>query len=135
MALTRCFDLDLVAGFKVEGDPAKVSALPGETVRARLVVNRVGPLDTPVTIRFNANSGLDLPETLMIGKGQSGVDFQVPVPADTNPRKIGIQGVSTGYVNGYEEEVRGLLLEIDVRKPEAPKKTEAPKNAETKNKK
>lgn len=135
VALTRCFDLDLVAGFKVEGEPAKVSALPGETVRARLVVNRVGPLDTPVTIRFNANSGLDLPETLMIGKGQSGVDFQVPVPADTNPRKIGIQGVSTGYVNGYEEEVRGLLLEIDVRKPEAPKKTEAPKNAETKNKK
>ena len=133
--LMRSFDLDLVAGFKVEGEPAKVSVLPGETARTRLVAGRVGPLDTAVTIRLNGNSGLDLPETLVIGKGQSGIDFEVPIPADANPRKIVIQAVASGYVNGYEEEVRGQLLEIEVRKPDVPKKTEGPKKPETPNRK
>ena len=120
--LMRSFDLNLVAGFKVMGEPAKVSVLPGETARTRFVVQRVGSLDSAVTIRFNTNLGLDLPEAVVIEKGQTGVDFAVPIPADTNPRKINIQAVSTGDVNGYEEEIRGLLLEIEVRKPDVPKK-------------
>ena len=122
VTLTRCFYLDLVAAFRVKGEPAKVSVLPGETAQARLVVERVGNFEGAVTVRFNPNSGLTLPEQIVIPRGQSTVTFAVPIPADTPPRTFNLQANSSGEVTQYEEEIRGSVLSIEVRKPEVPKK-------------
>jgi hypothetical protein len=123
VTLTRSFELDLVPGFRVKGEPAKLSVFPGETARTRFTVERIGGIDNEITILFNRNNGgLELPETLVIPRGQTGVDFAIAIPADTAPRKFNIQATSSGDVNGYEEEIRGSLVEIEVKKPDVPKK-------------
>lgn len=122
VTLTRSFHLDLVPAFRVKGEPAKVSVLPEETARAQLTVERVGVFDGAVTVRFNQNSGLSLPEEIVIPKGQTAIPFEVAIPADTNPRTYNLQALSSGEVAGYEEEIRASVLSIEVRKPDVPKK-------------
>lgn len=122
VTLTRTFELNLTTAFAVTGEPAKLSLLPGESARVRVLANRVKTFDGDVTVHLPAINGLNLPETLVIPKGQPGVDLDIRVAPDCPANRYSIQPRSTGTVDGFEEEHRGTLVEVEVKKAEPPKK-------------
>jgi hypothetical protein len=116
--LTRTFQLDLVTAFGFETAPVKVSLLPGERTRVRVPVKRVKSFDGPVTLHFQSLPGVTLPESVMVAKGQASVEIEIGAEPDAQPRKQGITVTATGDVDGFEEELRGSPIEIEVRKVE-----------------
>ena len=122
VTLTRMFELDLTTAFTVAGEPKKLSLLPGEAAKLRLVATRVKSFDGDVLVELPRITGLSIPETVVIPKGQSGVDIEIRVLPDATPNKHNLQGRATSTVDGFEEEQRGQLIEVEVRKVELPKK-------------
>jgi hypothetical protein len=122
VTLTRTFELDLTTAFKLSAEPAKVSLLPGEAVKVRLTLSRVKTFDGPVTLRLNPVQGVTLPETITIPRGQAAAEIDIAVSPDAPPRQQGIQVRATADVDGYEEEVRGTPVTVEVKKVEPPKK-------------
>lgn len=116
--LTRTFQLDLVTAFGFEPEPVKVSLLPGERTRVRVPVKRVKSFDGPVTLHFQSVQGVTLPESVTIPKGQTSVEIEIGAEPDAQPQKQGITVTATGDVDGYEEELRGSPIEIEVKKVE-----------------
>lgn len=122
ITLTRTFELNLVTAFTVTAEPAKFSLLPGESAKVRLIANRLKSFDGELRIELRPINGLSLPETVMIPKGQTGVDVEVRAVADAAASRQSLQAHATGIVDDFEEEHRGNLIEIEIRKVEAPKK-------------
>jgi hypothetical protein len=122
VTLIRSFDLDLRSAFRVSTEPAKLSLLPGETARVRVLAERLPSFDRPITVQLAPTPGLDLPATVVIPRGQASVDLDVKVAPDVAPRRLSVRGTGTGIVESFEEELRLTLLDVDIRKPEAPKK-------------
>ncbi|MDB5312046.1 MAG: putative serine proteinase, subtilase family [Gemmataceae bacterium] len=122
VTLTRAFDLDLTPAFKFGPEPAKVSLLPGESAKAQLVLNRVKTFNGPVVLHLQPMQGITLPETITVSKGQTRVEIAIAAAPDAQPRKQGIQVMATAEVDGFEEEVRGSPVEVEVKKVELPKK-------------
>jgi hypothetical protein len=122
ITLTRSFDLDLVTAFRFAPASAKLALLPGESATVKVTVERLKAFDGPVTVHLNPMQGLEHPETVMVPKGQASVEFAVKALADAQPRKQGWNATATGEVSGFEEEVRGQVTEIEIKKVEVPKK-------------
>jgi hypothetical protein len=122
VTLSRAFDLDLVTAFRVSAEPAKVALLPGESAKVRFVVSRVKSFDGPVTLRLPTVQGIPLPESLTVSRGETTVSIDIAVSPDAQPRKQNLTVTATGDVDGYEEEVRGSPVEVEVRKVDPPKK-------------
>jgi hypothetical protein len=122
VTLTRTFDLDLVTAFRFPTEQVKVSMLPGETATVNLSMLRDKSFDGPMTFQLSPMQGLDFPETVTIPKGQNSISFAVKAADDLQPRKQGMSIHATGEVNGFEEELRGQPIEIEVKKVETPKK-------------
>lgn len=122
ITLTRSFDLDLRPAFRVAAEVDKLTALPGASVKVRLLADRVKGFDGPIAVQITPVQGLDLPATVELPRGTDSLDLEVKVPADLTPRKLGLRIRSVATVGAYEEELQTQLAEIDVRKPEAPKK-------------
>jgi hypothetical protein len=120
--LTRTFDLDLTPAFSVKSEPAKLSLLPGESGIVRLSVTRVKTFDGPVKLEIQQSPGFTIPEHVTIPKGSDGIDIPVSLAADLTPRQHRPSIHATALVSGFEEDVRGQLAEIDVKKVEPPKK-------------
>ena len=78
--------------------------------------------DGPVTLRLNPMTGVTLPETVTVPKGESGVEIDIAVSPGADARKQNLQLHATADVDGFEEEVRAQPLEIEIRKVEVPKK-------------
>ena len=122
VSLTRTFDLDLTPAFALKCEPAKLSLLPGESGTVRLSVTRVKTFDGPVKLEIQPSPGFAIPEHVTIPKGADGIDVPVSLAADLTPRQHRPSFHATALVSGYEEDVRGQLAEIDVKKAEPPKK-------------
>lgn len=120
--LIRTFQLDLTTAFTFAPEPVKVALLPGESARARIAIQRLKSFDGPVLLHLQPQSGVSFPETVLVPKGQSSVEIEIAAAADTQPRKQGLTAMASGEVDGFEEEVRGSPIEIEVKKPEPKKK-------------
>jgi hypothetical protein len=120
--LTRTFELNLTTAFTMSAEPAKLALLPGETATVRLLANRLKSFDGAVTVHLAPVPGVVLPPTVVIPKGQSGVDVPIAVEKDTTARKQNLQMTATATVDGFEEEVRFGALELEVKKVEDKKK-------------
>ena len=116
VTLNRAFDLDLVTAFRVTAEPAKVSLRPGESATVRLVVSRVKSFDGPVTLHLPTVPGIPLPESVTVPRGETGVSVDIAVSPDAQPRRQNLQVTATGDVDGFEEEVRGSPVEVEVPK-------------------
>ncbi|MCE9531388.1 MAG: hypothetical protein K8T89_09750 [Planctomycetes bacterium] len=127
VTLRRTFDLTITSAYKVTTEPMKLALLPGEASMVRVQVERLKPFDDEVMVRFNPFPGLTHPSMVVVPKGQNGVTIEVKADADAMPRKQALQFNSSGTVNSFEEELRGSLVEIEIRKVEPPKKVEVPK--------
>ena len=125
VVLTRTFELDLRAAFRITADPPKLDLKLGETATVRFVVDRVPSFTGAVTLELPPSFvGISpLPETLTIPANRSDVSLTITAASDAAPRRQGLQIRSIGTVGGYEEEVRSQPVEIDILKPPpAPKK-------------
>lgn len=122
VSLTRCFDLDLVAAFKVTTDTPKVALLPGESATVRLVVERQKSFDGAVTLHLNPMQGLEHPETVTVPKGMTSVEFVAKALPDAQARKQSWSLTATADVGAFEEELRASPVEVEVKKVEVPKK-------------
>ncbi len=122
VSLTRTFTLDLVTAFSFMPEQEKVSLLPGESITARLAILRTNNFHGPMTVQLSPLQGVEFPETVTIPKEQNSVEFPVKVSADAQPRRQGITAHAVGDVDGFEEELRGQPIEIEVKKVEPPKK-------------
>ena len=122
VTLTRTFELDLTTAFTVSGEPKKLALLPGESAKMRIVATRVKSFDGDVRVELPRINGLSIPETVVIPKGQSGVDVEIRVLPDAMPNRHNLQGRATSTVDGFEEEQRGQFVEVEVRKVEVPTK-------------
>jgi hypothetical protein len=122
VSLTRTFDLDLVTAFRFPSEQVKVAMLPGESAMVNFSMQRAKSFDGPMTFNLSPMQGLEFPETVTIPKGQSSVSFSVKAAEDLQPRRQGMSIHATGEVNGFEEEIRGQPIEIEVKKVEPQKK-------------
>ncbi|HXD84974.1 MAG TPA: hypothetical protein VN641_00665 [Urbifossiella sp.] len=120
--LTRAFDLNLTTAFQFATDPDRVALFPGESTRARIALNRLKSYDGPVTLHLQPIAGINFPETVTLPKGASSAAIDIAVSLDFQPRKQVITVRASGDVDGFEEEIRGAPIEIDVKKPPLPKK-------------
>lgn len=122
VSLTRCFDLDLTTAFRFAGKPVTVSLPPGESAKARLEISRLPSFAGPVTLHINPVPGVTLPETVTVPKDRAGVEIDIAVSADARPRQQPVQITATADVDGFEEEVRGQPVTVEVKKVEPPMK-------------
>jgi hypothetical protein len=122
VTLTRSFDLDLRPVFRVTAQAEPLAAVPGGTVKLRLLADRVKTFDGPITVQISPVAGLDLPATVELPRDKDGVELTIAVAADMTPRRLGIRARCVATVGDYEEETQTQLAEIEIRKPEPPKK-------------
>jgi hypothetical protein len=122
VTLTRTFELEIITAFKVTADPPKVTLLPGESTKVKLTVERVPSFAGPVTLRFQPQNGVTIPETVTIPKGATAVTIDVAVSPDAGAGRRNLVATATGDVDEFEEEFRVQLAEVEVKKVEPPKK-------------
>jgi hypothetical protein len=122
VSLTRTFDLDLITAFRFPQENAKASLLPGESTTVKLTLTRYKTFEGPITLQLYPAQGLEFPESVTIPKGQNSVEFPLKATLDAQPRKQNMNVMATGEVGGFEEELRGSGVEIEIKKVEVPKK-------------
>jgi hypothetical protein len=122
ITLIRTFELEIRTAFTVAADPAPIKLAAGSTTKVRMTVDRVKSFTGPVTVRLSPANGLELPEKVLIPRGQLSAEVEVKAQAGAMPGRRSIQLTATGDVDGFEEEQRGGRIEIEVPKPETPKK-------------
>ncbi len=121
--LTRPFELNLTTAFSLVSDEtAKPVIQPGESVTLTLKCDRLKSFSGAVTVHFNPNPNFDLSETATFPAGQTTMAVKVTAKPDAGNGRHQIGFHATAQVDGYEEEVRGLLGEVEVKKIEPPKK-------------
>jgi hypothetical protein len=120
VALTRTFDLDIKPAFAVSAEPAVLTLEPGAAGKVRLSAERLKTFAGEVTLTLSPQPGLEMPASVVIPRGQAGVD--VPIKADANlpAGRRGISFNATALVNGFEEEQRGRF-DIEIAKAPAKK--------------
>ena len=72
-------------------------------------------------MQFSPAQGLNLPDKVVIPRGQTGVEVEIKVASDRTPGRQNINLNASADVNGFEEEQRGRF-EVDVVKMPAAKK-------------
>jgi hypothetical protein len=120
--LIRNFDLDVKTGFTPTVEPGTLMLPPGGSGSVRLLANRVKPFAGDVTVTFSKVPGVTLPEKVVIPKGQDTIEVAVQVAPDALPGRLGVPLLGSAIVGKYEEEQQGAPMNIEVRKPELPKK-------------
>ena len=122
ITLIRTFELEIRTAFTVAAPPAPIKLAPGAAGKVRLTVERVKTFAGPVTVKLQSAAGLDLPETVVIPRGEMAVEIEVKAQKDATPGRRSVQLSGMADVDGFEEEYRGGRIEIEVPKPETPKK-------------
>jgi hypothetical protein len=118
----RSFDLQIKEAFAIGTAKEPVKLAPGGSAKVRVKVDRLKTFDGPVVVHLSPNDGLECPEKVTVPKGQDGVEVEVKVLPMTTPGRRGVSLSGTADVDGFEEEVRGDRIEIEVPQPEKPKK-------------
>ena len=121
VSLTRTFELDVRTAFVVSTEPAEMKLEPGSTAKVRLLADRMKSFDGDVIVLLSPTQGLNLPEKVIIPRGQTGVDLTIKIDADRTPGRQSVNLNATAQVNGFEEEQRGRL-DVDIVKTPTPKK-------------
>jgi len=116
VTLQRTFNLEVRSAFAVSVDPPTQKLDPGASGKVRLNVDRLKTFDGEVEVDITPTFGIEMPERIVIPRGQAGVDVGFRVASERAAGKVNINLSATAQVNGYEEENRGIRIEIDVQK-------------------
>jgi hypothetical protein len=121
ISLTRAFELDIRAAFVVTAEPALLKLEAGASAKLRLNAERMKTFDGDVAVQISPALGIELPTTVLIPRGKTGVDIAIKVDPSRAPGRQTIQLNATAEVNGFEEEQRGRF-EVEIVKTAPPKK-------------
>lgn len=128
VSLIRSFDLELKAAFDIAPEePKPITLLPGESAKVKLLANRLAPFTGPIKVEIQETPGITLPTSIAFAEGQQSVEVEVKVAADFQPRRVQIRLPGQALVGKFVEDGRPKILDLDVKKPEPPKKVEPPK--------
>jgi hypothetical protein len=123
ITLTRTFNLEIRTAFTVAPDgTAPVKLVPGHSKRVKIKVERLPTFTGTVRVALSEAGGLVFAETVTIPRGQQSIEIEVKAVADASPGRRSILLTATADVDGFEEEHRGARIEIEVSRPEVPKK-------------
>lgn len=122
ITLCRTFELEVRTAFIVEAPQAPLKLAPGDAAKVRLTINRVTTFAGPVTLKFDPADGLELPQTVVVPRGQASVEIEVKAKKDAAPGRRGFGVLGTADVDGFEEEHRGARVEIEATKMNTPGK-------------
>jgi hypothetical protein len=120
--LTRSFDLDLRTAYRVSGPAEKLTLTAGSTTKVKLLANRLPTFDGPIMLQLNPPAGFELPAQVELPRGQDSIEIEVTVPPNANPGRVQLRARCVANVGEFEEEQQAQLVEIEIPKPEAPKK-------------
>lgn len=123
--LTRPFEMSIIRAFTLTMTYSKPTLQVGESTVVSIKCDRVPTFKGPIMLKFNqhANSHVELSESITLPAGQSSIEMSLQIPKTANPGKHRVDFTATALVDGFEEEERGQLPEIEVKKPEpTPKK-------------
>ncbi len=115
--LVRTFTLDVRSAFKPTYEPELPTALPGATVKVKLLANRVPTFDGPLNFTLGPQSGFVFPATIEIPAGQPSVEVDIKIDPKLNPGRHNIRVEVAGFVGKYEESFNPPNLQIEVQKP------------------
>lgn len=115
VSLTRSFELEIRAAYVVAAEPALLKLEAGASGKVRLNAERMKNYDGPVTVVLSPQPGFEMPLTVMIPRGESGVEVMVKADASVPAGRRNINLNATADVNSLEEEQRGRF-EIEVVK-------------------
>ena len=105
------------AGAEIAPDAQQLlRTLNDRAVELKVTVERVKTFAGPVTVHLTPQPGLELPETVVIQRGEAGVEVEVRAEAGATFGRRGVNLSATADVDGFEEEQRGGRFEIDVVK-------------------
>jgi hypothetical protein len=121
VALTRTFDLDIRPAYVVSTEPASPKLEPGAKARLHFSAERMKGFDAEITVEVSPTPGIEVPATIVIPRGQAGVDVDVKIGDGQPASRVSINWNASAVVNGFEEEQRGRL-DIDIIKTATPKK-------------
>ena len=85
ITLIRTFELEIRTAFTVAAPTTPLKLAPGESIKVRLAVDRVKNFTSPVTVKLQAVTGLDLPEKATIPRGETGVEIEIKAQKDATP--------------------------------------------------
>jgi hypothetical protein len=122
ITLTRSFELDLRPAFRVSGPTEKLTLAPGSTTKVKLLANRLPTFDGAITVQLNPPAGFELPAQVELPRGQDSIEIEVTVPPKATHGRVQLRARCVATVGTFEEEQQALLLEIEIPKPESPKK-------------
>jgi hypothetical protein len=122
ITLIRTFDLEIHTAFTIATDSTPVKLAAGSAARVRLKVDRVKTFAGAVAVSLSPADGLEFPETVTIPPNRDSVEVEVKVQPGTAPGRRSVYLSATADVDGFEEEHRGARIDVEVPRPEAPKK-------------
>jgi len=79
----------------------------------------------PVHVELSSNGSLEHAEKVTIPAGKDSVEIEVKVPTDATPGRRSVALHGTADVDGFEEELRGGRIDIEVPRPETPKRSDS----------
>jgi hypothetical protein len=82
---------------------------------------RIKGFDGEVTVEVSPSLGIELPTTIVIPRGQDGVEVDIKVDVNQPAGRRSINWNATALVNGLEEEQRGRW-DVDIVKSATPQK-------------
>jgi hypothetical protein len=112
--LTRTFDLEVKVAFAVTADPQKIELHPGDSTKVKLLANRLAPFAGQLTIAPSQNEGIQVPEEVEIAAGDSDVEFELAIAADTKPGTYKVKLPATTRIDKFFESGTGEALEVVV---------------------
>ena len=122
VSLTRSFELNITSAFEMTSVIGKPVIPPGESTTFTVTCRRLKSFSGPVTMLLSPNTLFEMPESVTIPAGQTSATITVRAKADTDNGRHRLDFQATGLVDGFEEEQRNSLGEVEVKKPEPAKK-------------
>ncbi len=117
VTLVRCFTLDVRPAFEISLEPAQVMLAPGEKSRVKLVSKRLPSFAGDIVVSPSTASGVTLPPMITIPAGQSEVEVDLTVAPGAQPRRERIRFLAVATVDGFQEELRPVELDLEIKAP------------------
>src|SRR5262249_6423852 len=99
-----------------------IKLAPGGITRVTLAVERGKTFSGPVRFELSSNGSLEHAEKVTIPAARDRVEVEVKAPADAAPGRRSVALHGTADVDGFEEEVRGARIDIEIPQQETPRK-------------
>jgi len=122
ITLIRYFELETRTAFTLTSATMPTPLAAGTSAKVRVAVDRVKTFSGPVRVKLAQVTGLEVPASITIPSDQTSFEIEVKAAATATPGRRSITLSASADVDGFEEEYNNARIEVEIPKPEAPKK-------------